>query len=276
VRIVLTNDDGVEAPGLRALAIACGELGHDLLIAAPSEDLSGAGAAIGRIRADQRIETRRVSIPGLERIPAHALTGPPGLAAMAACLGAFGEPPDAVLSGINAGPNTGHAVLHSGTVGAALTAASFGVSALALSLETTDPMHWQPACELVEPALAILCDAPAGTVLNVNAPAARNGPPELRWAKLDRFGSVRVAVSGGGDEWLQMEYRETGASLDPGSDTALLERGFATITAIEGIAEVPLDDLTRRGAERESLRTLLTRVPESEPPDEPRPAPPAG
>jgi hypothetical protein len=73
-----------------------------------------------------------------------------------------------------------------------------------------------------------------------------------------------------------MEYRETGADLDPGSDTALLERGFATITAIEGIAEVPLDDLTRHGAERESLRTLVTRVPESDPTDEARPAPPAG
>lgn len=276
MRIVLTNDDGVEAPGLRALAIACADLGHDLLIAAPSDDLSGAGAAIGRIRADQRIETKRVSLPGLEHVPAHALAGPPGLAAMAACLGAFGEPPEAIVSGINAGSNTGHAVLHSGTVGAALTAASFGVSALALSLETTDPMRWGPACELVEPALSILCDAPTGTVLNVNAPAVRHGPPELRWARLDRFGSVRVAVAGSGDEWLQMEYRETGASLDPESDTALLGRGFATITAIEGIAEVPLDDLTRHGAVRESLRTLLTRVPESESLDDARPEPPAG
>jgi 5'-nucleotidase len=264
VRLVLTNDDGVEAHGLRALAIACEDLGHDLLIAAPSEDLSGAGAAIGRIRADRRIETKRVTIPGLEHIPTHAITGPPGLAAMAACLGAFGEPPDAILSGINAGPNTGHAVLHSGTVGAALTAASFGVSALAVSLATTDPMHWASACELVAPALSILCDAPAGTVLNVNAPASRNGPPELHWARLDRFGSIRVAVSGSGDEWLQMEYRETGADLDPESDTALLERGFATITAIEGIAEIGPDHLIPHGARPETLRTRLTRVPESD------------
>lgn len=271
MRLVLTNDDGVEAAGLRALALACGDLGHDLLIAAPSEDRSGAGAAIGRIRADRRIETKRVSIPGLEHVPAHALAGPPGLAAMAACLGAFGDPPDAIVSGINAGPNTGHAVLHSGTVGAALTAASFGVSALAVSLETTDPMRWAPACELVQSALSILRDAPPGTVLNVNAPASRGGPPELRWARLDRFGSVRVAVAGSGDEWLQMEYRETGADLDPESDTSLLERGFATIIAIEGIAEIPPGGLADRGARPESLRTQLTRVPGSEAGDE-RPA----
>lgn len=271
MRIVLINDDGVDAPGLKALALACRDLGHDLLIAAPNEDLSGAGAAIGRIRADQRIGTRRASIAGLEDVPAHAIAGPPGLAAMAACLGAFGEPPDAILSGINAGPNTGHAVLHSGTVGAALTAASFGVSALALSLAVLAPVRWEPACELVEPALSILCDSPAGTVLNVNAPAVRNGPPKLRWARLDRFGSVRVAVADTGDEWLQMEYRETGADLDPGSDTALLNRGFATITAIEGVSEIAPDDLSRHGARRESLRALLTRVPpdvdRAEPPD---------
>lgn len=266
MRLVLTNDDGVEAPGLRALALACGALGHDLLIAAPSEDLSGASAAIGRIRADRRIETKRVSIPGLEHVATHALAGPPGLAAMAACLGAFGGPPDAIVSGINAGPNTGHAVLHSGTVGAALTAASFGVSALALSLGVLDPVRWEPACELVAPALGILCESPAGTVLNVNAPAVRNGPPELRWARLDRFGSVRVAVAGSGDEWVQMEYRETGADLDPESDTALLERGFATITAIEGIAEIPPDDLTRHGARPESLHARLTRMPAEDEP----------
>ena len=59
MRVVLTNDDGVDAPGLRALALACRSLGHDVLVVAPSEDLSGAGAAIGRIRADQRIGTRR-------------------------------------------------------------------------------------------------------------------------------------------------------------------------------------------------------------------------
>jgi 5'-nucleotidase len=262
VKVVLTNDDGIDAPGIHALARACESAGHETIVVAPSEDMSGSAAAVGRVRADQRIVTRRVTLPGCPDVPAHAIEGPPGLAAMTACLGGFGEPPDAVLSGINAGPNTGHAILHSGTVGAALTAATFGVSALAVSIEVSEPMCWETACELVEPSLEQLCMAPVGTVLNLNVPAV--GPdrvPEIRWAHLDRFGSIRVAVAGAGERWLQMEYRSTGIELDPDSDTALLERGFATITAIEGIAEVSPAELPTWGAGRKELRALLRRVP---------------
>jgi 5'-nucleotidase len=262
VKIVVTNDDGIDAPGIQALVEGCLSFGHEPMVVAPSEDMSGAAAAIGKVRADQRIVTRRVTLPRCPEVPAHAVSGPPGLAAMAACLGAFGRPPDAVLSGINSGPNTGHAILHSGTVGAALTAATFGVSALAVSVEVSEPMRWATACALVEPTLERLCAAPAGSVLNLNVPAVPPDPlPELRWARLDRFGSVRVAVAGTSEGSLQMEYRSTGIELDPESDTALLEQGFATVTAIEGIAEVAPDDLPRWGADRTKLRALLRRVP---------------
>lgn len=64
-----------------------------------------------------------------------AIGAPPGTAALVTCLGAFGELPDLVASGINPGANTGHLVLHSGTVGATLTAASYGVPGVAVSLE---------------------------------------------------------------------------------------------------------------------------------------------
>jgi 5'-nucleotidase len=262
LKVVLVNDDGIDAPGIHALARSCAAAGREVIVVAPSEDMSGSASAIGKVRADQRILTRRVKLPGCPDVPAHAIDGPPGLAAMTACLGGFGDPPDAVLSGINAGPNTGHAILHSGTVGAALTAATFGVSALAVSVEVSDPMCWETACRLVEPAVERLCEAPAGTVLNLNVPAVPpERMPELRWAHLDRFGSVRVAIAGAGDQWLQMEYRATGIELGPESDTALLERGFATITAIEGIAEVSPDELPTWGAGRRELRALLRRVP---------------
>jgi len=271
VKIVVTNDDGIDAPGIQALAERCLSLGHEPMVVAPSEDMSGAAAAIGKVRADQRIVTRRVTLSRCPDVPAHAISGPPGLAAMAACLGAFGRPPDAVLSGINSGPNTGHAILHSGTVGAALTAASFGVSALAVSIEVSDPMRWTTACALVEPSLDRLCAAPAGTVLNLNVPAVPLDPlPELRWARLDRFGSVRVAVGGTWEESLQMEYRSTGIELDPDSDTALLEQGFATVTAIEGIAEVAPDELPRSGADRRKLRAVLRHLPGNTPGDDGR------
>jgi 5'-nucleotidase len=166
--------------------------------------------------------------------------GLPGLAVMAACLGAFGATPDLVVTGINAGPNTGHACLHSGTVGAALTAATFGLSALATSTPTTsDSMPWETACGLIDEPLELLSRLPPSSVINLNAPAL---PPHevrgVKWAKLDRFGRVRVALAGTGDRWVQMEYRTTSDDLDPECDTALLEQGYATMTAIEGISEV--------------------------------------
>src|SRR5262245_41834788 len=127
MRVLCTNDDGINSPGLHALAHHLQRAGHDVLVAAPAEDLSGASASIGRLHADHRIEMSAVDVPGPNVLRGYAISGPPGLAAMAACLGAFGDPPDVVVSGINSGLNTGHSVLHSGTVGAALTAQNFGL-----------------------------------------------------------------------------------------------------------------------------------------------------
>ena len=122
MRVLVTNDDGVEAHGIHVLAAALRDASYDVLVVAPNSDRSGTGAAIGLIHADQHLDSEPVELPGCEGIPAHALDGPPGLCVCAARLGAFGTPPDVVVSGINSGANTGRAILHSGTVGAALTA----------------------------------------------------------------------------------------------------------------------------------------------------------
>ncbi len=264
MRIMLTNDDGVRSSGLHALAIALTERGHDVTVVAPRDDMSGVGAAIGRIRSDQRIDTSLAEIPGAPGIRAHSLAGPPGLAVMAACLGAFGPAPELVVSGINAGPNTGHACLHSGTVGAALTAATFGVSALAMSMAVSEPMQWETACGLLDEPLELLGRVHAATVLNVNAPAVPRGDVHgLRWARLDRFGRVRVALAESTGDWLQMEYRTNDAELDTECDTWLLEQGYATITALEGIAERPRESLEERREPELDREAVVTKVPDS-------------
>jgi 5'-nucleotidase len=263
MRVLLTNDDGIGSPGLHALALALQERDYEVVVVAPSDDMSGVGAAIGRIRADQRIETTPASVPGAPDVRAYSLDGPPGLAVMAACLGAFGDPPDLVVTGVNAGPNTGHACLHSGTVGGALTAATFGISALATSVGVSDPMHWPTACGVIDEPLGLLSRLPAATVLNLNAPALPEDRVRgLRWATLDRFGRVRVALASAGDRWLQLEYRANESDLDPKCDTALLERGYATLTAIEGIAEVPRDELSEQSAPPPA-QAVVSEVPET-------------
>ena len=95
--------------------------------------------------------------------------------------------------------------------------------------------------------MTLLEQAPRATVLNVNVPVPRPGsePQKLRWAELDRFGSFRVAVAERREAEVQLEYRSTGTGheLDPDSDTALVDSGTATITALEAIRAVPPEEL---------------------------------
>ncbi|MEJ7583620.1 MAG: 5'/3'-nucleotidase SurE [Acidimicrobiales bacterium] len=116
MRVLVTNDDGIEAPGLRALAVALDEAGYELVVAAPLHDRSGSGAAIGNLQPGGQIHVEPHFLAGIEHVPAFGV-GPPALAVMAARLGGFGEPPELVVAGINPGNNTGRSTLHSGTVG---------------------------------------------------------------------------------------------------------------------------------------------------------------
>ncbi|HLM29834.1 MAG TPA: 5'/3'-nucleotidase SurE, partial [Acidimicrobiales bacterium] len=137
MKVLVTNDDGVASPGLHALARSLVEQGHDVIVVAPDREMSGSAAAIGQVHVDEGIDAERIELPGLDGVPAYALAGPPGLCVLTARLGGFGEPPEMVVCGINPGCNTGRAVLHSGTVGAALTAANFGCRGLAVSIDVS-------------------------------------------------------------------------------------------------------------------------------------------
>ena len=238
MHLLLTNDDGIEADGLHVLARHLVEAGHDLIVAAPDTDASGSGAALGVFHADAHIDVKRVALPRCDA-PAWAVSGPPGLCTLAARLGAFGPPPDIVVSGINAGLNTGRAILHSGTVGAALTAQNFGAKGLAVSVEASSPWRWDTAATIALEVLDLLVDAPPRSVLNVNVPAlSRADVKGVRWARLAAFGAVRAAISSvESDGQLQIELRATNETLPPDTDTALCEAGFATLTTLVGIAE---------------------------------------
>ncbi len=175
MRLLVTNDDGIEAEGLHVLAQHLRRTEHEVVVAAPAADASGSGAALGVFHADSHIDVNRVHIPGCDA-PAWAVSGPPGLCTLAARLGAFGEPPDIVVSGINTGLNTGRAILHSGTVGAALTAENFGAKGLAVSVDAVAPWRFDTAATVALEVLDQLIDAPARSVLNLNVPASAPAP----------------------------------------------------------------------------------------------------
>jgi 5'-nucleotidase len=239
-RMLVTNDDGIDAPGLQLLARALA-VDHEVVVAAPSQNLSGAGTSIGPIEAADPTRLRRADLDGIE---AYALDGPPGLAVMAAHLGAFGEPPDLVVSGVNAGLNTGSSIIHSGTVGAALTARTFGVSGLAVSLAPSDPWHWETALPFARRAVAWLARRARLTTLNVNIPAA---PLEavrgVTWAEVDRFGHFNVASQRDDGTILELGVRDRRSGADPASDTACCLAGHVTLTTLAALGAVPPPDV---------------------------------
>jgi 5'-nucleotidase len=249
--LLVTNDDGVEAPGLHALAGALVAAGHEVVVAAPIGDRSGSGAAIGNLQPGGDIRAEAWELPDLPGVVAYGVDGPPALAVMAGRLGAFGPVPELIVAGINPGNNTGRATLHSGTVGAALTASNFGCSAVAVSIGWSDEPHWETAGAYAVAAVEWIAGAPPKTVVNLNLPDL---PLEqvkgVRWAELAPFGTVRIHVGEPVEGRLQVELRETGQVLPPETDTALVEAGYAAVTLLSGI----------RAADREPVAEAIEQA----------------
>ncbi len=227
MRILVTNDDGVGAPGLAALtralvgwvegAAADGPGSpHEILVVAPSSNYSGAGAAVGSVTDRTTITYQRASVEGAEAVEAYGLDASPALSVIAGALGAVGPKPDLVVSGINHGVNVGRSVLHSGTVGAALTASQLGISALAVSLRVgEEPDPWESAADLAVALLPMLVAAPVRTVLNLNVPhlplAEIRG---VRWARVSGAGLIKSARGSGAWEAPNEEEIEGPAALE--------------------------------------------------------------
>jgi 5'-nucleotidase len=240
MRLLVTNDDGIESEGLHVLAAALRDAGHEPVVIAPNTDWSGASSALGRLNPDEYIELKQVELPDRADIEAYAVNGPPALTVLTGQLGAFDVTFDAVVSGINAGSNTGRAVLHSGTVGAVLTGQNFGLSGLAVSVQSGDRWYWDTAASLACDVLELLREAPPRSALNLNAPARPLAEVRgVHWARLAPFGEVRSALEESGDGRFQFVLRETGPDVEfePDTDQGLLRRGYASLTTLVGVAE---------------------------------------
>lgn len=265
MRIQITNDDGIGSEGLQVLAAAVHRAvagsGHEVVVAAPSKDWSGAGASIGIFRPDEQLSVERMELDGAPGVEAWAIDGPPALTVLASRLGAVGDPPDLIVSGTNAGWNNGRLVLHSGTVGAVLTGQNFGVSGLAVSVASPADgvsWEWETAADVAVSVLPLLMSAPPRSALNLNVPSLAG--PEVRgvrWARLAPFGAVRAAVASREDGKVQFELVASEHTPDPDTDVALLAEGYATLTALVGVTEAWSSIL---GAAGESLPEVHEHV----------------
>jgi 5'-nucleotidase len=271
VRILVTNDDGVDAVGLHVLARRLVGLG-DVVIAAPDREYSGAGAALGTLHLI-RPEVRRVEVPGVAE--AWSVTGPPALCVMFARLGVFGGAFDLVVSGINPGANSGRAIYHSGTVGAALTARNGGVSGLAVSQAVTDfgvegqgwdemltDQHWDTAAEVgAQVAQAMLRALPEDPiVLNVNVPNRPVGELE-GWRRTQvallpprTLASAELTPKLGHDDAydVRMDWGDP-IELPGDTDSGAVEAGYVAVTALSRILDDPAADLEQVTAALDGL-----------------------
>ena len=240
LRIMLTNDDGYEAPGLAAVRRALVAAGHDVTVVAPLANQSGAG---GRATFDGTLQVTQPS-PGI-----YAVDGSPADATEVGLSMVFADAaPDLVISGSNAGQNLASGTIHSGTVGAAVTAIEEGVPAIAVSTEfsATVPMPYADTASFVAELVGALEKQargdrllPDGTGLNVNYPIVEDGStPRPRLTETGR-GQIDLSYSGalpevGGTATLgvlvDLAVPET---LDGADSTAFLEDQIP-VTVIEG------------------------------------------
>jgi len=237
MRILLSNDDGCTAPGLRCLAEHLRPV-HSLEIVAPDRNRSGASNSL--------------TILNPIRVQKHAdgtycVDGTPTDCVHLALTGFLKETPDMVVSGINAGANLGDDTLYSGTVAAAMEGRHLGISAIAVSCASVNPQHYDTAAKVTLRLIERLRQEPlpGDNILNVNVPDVPY--EELQGIEVTRLGNRHKSETVTEDRdprgrriyWIGA----AGAQLDcgPGTDFHAVENKRVSITPL-------LVDLTRHSA----------------------------
>lgn len=229
MKILLSNDDGYLAPGIKALAQALTELG-EVCVVAPDRDRSGASNSL---TLDRPLRVTEVAENE------YCVDGTPTDCVHLAVTGLLKYEPEIVLSGVNAGSNMGDDTIYSGTVAAAMEGRFLGLPAIAVSLVGKHPyQHFNSACAVVVRLLKQLdlSALPASTILNVNVPDLPL--EEIRGIKVTRLGQRHRAEPvvkeldprGRTVYWVGPAGPEQDAG--PGTDFHALREHFASVTPL--------------------------------------------
>lgn len=236
MHILLSNDDGYQAPGLAALARVLGEVAH-ITVVAPDRDRSGASNSL-TLEQPLRAKTQSNGFISVEGTPTDCVH--------LAITGLLDAEPDMVVSGINAGANMGDDVLYSGTVAAATEGRFLGLPAIAVSLNSHAPSHFDTAARVARELVQRLVQQPlpADSILNVNVPDVPYD--QLRGLQATRLGHRHKAEPvvkaqdprGRAIYWVGPAGPE--ADAGPGTDFFAVREGYVSITPLQV-------DLTRHG-----------------------------
>lgn len=229
MNILLSNDDGYQAPGLACLAAALREVA-DITVVAPERDRSGASNSLTLVRP-LRADTAENGFVRVDGTPTDCVH--------LAITGLLEEEPDMVVSGINAGANLGDDILYSGTVAAAMEGRFLGFPAIAVSMNHHEPQHYVTAARVTMDLLQRLerSPLPSDTILNVNV-------PDLAWEDLQGYQATRLGhrhkaepVIRDSDPRGRTIYwvGPAGPEQDsgPGTDFYAVRNGYVSITPVQ-------------------------------------------
>lgn len=233
--ILVSNDDGIDAPGLSALAEAMTDLG-DVFVAAPVQEQSAVGHAI-TIR--DPVRARKVNLEIAEGATAYSVKGTPADCVKLAVNQLLPRRPDLVVSGINRGPNTAVNVIYSGTVSAATEAAILGIDSIAFSLCSWEGGDYCPSQTIAQriAARVLKQGLPPGVLLNVNIPMLPLDqlrgilPTRQARSRWDESFHERVDPNNQPYYWLTGTF----VNLDEGENTDIwaVENGYVSVTPIQ-------------------------------------------
>ena len=232
MRVLVSNDDGVDAPGIRILAEGLRAAGHEVLVVAPDRDRSGASNSL-TLDAPVRVQQLDAST--------WRVFGTPTDCVHVAITGMLDVEPDIVVSGINNTANLGDDVIYSGTVAAAMEGRFLGLPAVAMSLQTVDHngRHYETAARAAVEIIARLATdpLPADTILNVNV-------PDLPWEQVRGFEVSRLGnrhraeacipqQDPRGRQWWWIGAAGPEQDAGPGTDFHSVRTGHISITPIQ-------------------------------------------
>ncbi len=242
MRLLISNDDGVFAPGVRTLANTMAAAGHEVTVVCPDRERSATGHGI---TLHQPIRANLVEGVFDARITAWSCSGTPSDCVKLALWSLLTEKPDYVLSGINQGANLGTDVLYSGTVSAAMEGIIEGIPSIAFSLTSFAAKDFQPAADYARALLDHLIENPRAELflLNVNVPPVTSD--EIRGAKITTQGirkyievfEKREDPRGKTYYWLAgeaiEELEDPEADEDTPSDVQAIRDNYITVTPLQ-------------------------------------------
>jgi 5'-nucleotidase len=241
MKILLTNDDGIFAPGLAAIYKELVKIG-DVIVVAPADSRSGTSHSVTFF---EPLVCNKVDING--QFAGYSVEGSPADCVKLACMQLCKEPIDLVVAGINSGANAGINVYYSGTVAAAMEGAFLKIPSVAMSLAREEHMDFEKAAKYCAEILKKLMPVRSGDVINVNIPWLSKGEPKgIKVVPQSTEGFHEYYISQKNEQGQTVFQLAGGNHRDEKrlSDNTALAEGFITITAL--IADMTNHEKTGR------------------------------